>query len=284
MNRLEKTCLGGLISLPLAVSTIALGFLSTPPSISCHSVDQQADVSTRLHCAQQRAERETPESLAAAIDLLSDVPADDPYHEQSKRLIERLSIELFAKAEVEFQAGDLEKAVSMVRTPRGAKLPLPQDAKIKAWKSTWEQGEAVMKIALSQVEKREWTQAFQTANQLRQLGNEYWATEQYTSLTRQIQSDREMRDWSYRNSVEPQKKPKEPEFIAPQSPEVAQSPENDATIFRSVSAATEFPKLQPVPKPQPEAEVAPEPPIETLEPITETQPEPTPDTSERDRT
>jgi chaperonin cofactor prefoldin len=275
MNRLEKTCLGGLISLPLVVSTIALGFLNTPPSISCHSVDKQAAVSDRLHCAQQQAERQTPESLIAAIDLLTDVPADDPYYGQSKRLVERLSIELFAKAEVEFQAGDLEKAVSMMRA-------LPEDAKIKAWKSTWEKGEAVMKTALSQVEKREWKQAFQTANQLRQLENEYWATEQYDSLTRQIQSDREMRDWNYRNSVEPQKKPKEPEFIAPPLPEVAQSPENDASIFRSVSAVPEFPKLQPVSKPQPEAEIEPEPPIETLEPITETQPEPVQDASERD--
>lgn len=268
MNRLEKTCLAGLISLPLVVSTIALSFLSTPPSISCHSVDKQAASSTRLHCAQQRAERQTPESLTAAIDLLSDVPADDPYYEQSKRLIERWSIELLVEAEAEFQAGNLEKAVAMVRL-------LPQDAKIKTWKSTWEQGEAVMKTALTQVEKREWQQAFQTANQLRQLGNEYWAIEQYGLLTQQIQSDREMRDWSLKNPVEPQKKPKEPEFVVPQSPEIARStrplwiPDNPPSRSVSVAAEPPKPRSQPAAKiqPTPEAEVAPEPPIETIAPV-----------------
>lgn len=276
MNRLEKACLTGLVSLPLGVGTIAFGFLNTPVSISCDSLSENTEISTRLHCAQQRAQRQTPESLAAAIELLDNVATDDPYYEQSQRLIERWSLELITQAESEFQAGNLDKAISMLRV-------LPQDPKIKAWKSVWEKGESLTRTAQSQVEKREWQQAFQTARQLRQLDNEYWANQQYDSLSQQIQRDRELRDETFKNPVESKKPLKEIEQNLPELPKIARSqrpiwtPKEDAPIVRhsgneeTQPASPIEPEVPPV-QPAPQVEIEPEPPLETLDPIEPVEP------------
>ncbi|MBW4444229.1 MAG: hypothetical protein KME10_23990 [Plectolyngbya sp. WJT66-NPBG17] len=290
MNRLEKKCLIGLFALPVGISTIAFIILRTPPSIACHSIDETNTVSTRLHCAQQRAEQDTPESLATAIEMLENVPTDDPYHQQSAQLVQRWSNALSTKAETEVQAGNLDKGISIVRS-------LPQDAKVRSWKSLWEKGESLMKTALTQVEKREWQQAFQTASQLRTLDNEYWATEQYSSLMQQIQSDRELRDWKLRNPVEPRKPSKEIELNLPKPEKIAHStrslwkPQSDALISHSVSAIEQpkieqpKPEIKPTLKIQPSPESEPEPP---LEPIQSQEPPrieiPVPEPKKRDRT
>ncbi|HTL89001.1 MAG TPA: hypothetical protein VL134_06350, partial [Leptolyngbya sp.] len=152
MNRLEKTCLTGLIALPVGISAIALRDLSTPPAFSCSYIEAQTAVSIRLHCAQRRAERQTPESLAAAIEMLKDVPTDDPYRPQSDRLTHRWISELFAQAEIEIQAGNLDKAVAIVRS-------LPEEAKVRSWKALWAKGETLMQTAMAQMEQRKWQQA-----------------------------------------------------------------------------------------------------------------------------
>jgi hypothetical protein len=278
MNRLEKACLTGLVSLPLGVGTIAFGFLNTPVSISCNSLSDNTAISTRLHCAQQRAQRQTPESLAAAIELLNNVAIDDPYYDQSQRLIERWSLELINQAESEFQAGNLDQAIAMVRV-------LPQNAKVKAWKSIWEKGESLRRTAQAQVEKREWQQAFQTARQLRQLENEYWANQQYDLLSQQIQRDRELHDVTVKDPVDsPKKSPKETDLNLPEAPKIARSnrpvltPKEDAPIVRRSGKATTQPPASPiepeVPKvqPAPQVEIEPEPPLETLDPIEPVQP------------
>jgi len=264
MNRIEKTHLAGLIALPIGISTIALALLSTPPTIACYSIDASAAVSIRLYCAQQQAQRDTPESLAAAIDLLENVPIDDPYYQQTDRFVQHCSNQLLEKAETEVQAGNLEQGISMMRTPRGAKLPLHQEAKVRSWKSLWEKGEALMKTALTQMEQREWQQAFQTASQLRQFENEYWAVEQYNSLIKQIQSDREFRDWKLKSPIELDKTPKEIEFNQPKPEKIAHStrplwkPQDNSPIPRSVieqRIEPPKPKIQPKASPiQPSSE------------------------------
>lgn len=264
MNRLEKTCLSGLLALPIGVGLIALEFLNTPPSISCDYVDQHAAASVRLHCAQQRAQRGTPESLAAAIELLQSVPADDPYRQQSNQLIQRWSSELLATAEREVQAGNLDKGISMMQ-------PLAQEAKVRSWRLLWHKGESLMKTALEQTEKRQWQQAFQTAGQLRQFENEYWANEQYNSLLRQIQSDREFRDWTLRNPVEPDKNPKDIDL--PKLPKTARSTRPLWKIQDDVPVSTRAVKSQNDPpshsvsneQPKPD-EPSSHPPLPVLEP------------------
>lgn len=261
MNRLEKKCLIGLFALPIGISAIALAILSNPPTVACDSI-REAPVSIRLYCAQRRAERDTPESLAAAIAMLESVPMDDPYHQQSTELVQRWSNELLAKAEAEVQAGNLDKGISMVQS-------LPQDAKVRSWKSLWEKGESLMKTALAQKENREWQQAFETARQLQKLDNQYWAIEQYNSLMQQIQSDREFRDWKLRNPVEPSNpinsidfNPPKPERIVP-STRSLWKPQDEASANRPVSAIEQPKLVKPTPQIQPAPE--PEPPVEAVQ-------------------
>ncbi|GAP97194.1 hypothetical protein [Leptolyngbya sp. NIES-2104] len=265
MNRLEKKCLMGLLALPVGISTIAFIALRNPYSIECAQVEDSSPVSTRLHCAQQRANRDTPESLAAAIEMLQNVAIDDPYHQQSTQLIQRWSNALLMKAETEVQAGNLDKGIEIVRS-------LPQDAKVRSWKLLWEKGETLMKTALTQVEKREWHQAFETAKQLQKLENQYWATEQYNSLIDQIQNDREFRDWKLKNSVEPRKTPKQIELNLPKPEKVARQPRSlwkpQEDRARPVTAVeSPKPEIQPTPEIQPpqiQPSSDPEPPVEVL--------------------
>lgn len=267
MNRLQKNCLIGLLALPVGIGTIAFISLRNPYSIECLQVDHASPGSARLHCAQQRANRDTPESLAAAIEMLQTVPIDDPYHQQSIQLVQRWSNALLIKAETEVQAGNLDKGIAIVR-------PLSQDAKVRSWKLLWEQGEALMRTALTQVEKREWHQAFETAKQLQRLDNQYWATEQYNSLIDQIQSDQEFRDWKLKNPVEPRKTPKEIDLNLPKPEKVARRPRSlwkpPEDSVRAVSVVeSPKPEIQPTPEIQPpqiQPSPDPEPPVEVLQP------------------
>lgn len=270
MNRLERKCLIALFALPVGIGTIAFVSLRNPYSIECAQVENSSPVSTRLHCAQQRANRDTPESLAAAIEMLQNVPINDPYHQQSTQLVQRWRMALLTQAETEVQSGNLEKGIAIVR-------PLSEDAKVRSWKLLWEQGESLVRTALTQVEQREWHQAFETAKQLRKLDNQYWATEQYNSLIEQIQSDREFRDWKLKNPVEPRKTPKEldlnlakPEKAARQSRSLWK-PQEDVPISRPVSIVeSPKPESQPTPEieasPQIQPSPDPEPPVEVLQP------------------
>lgn len=262
MSQLEKKCLMALLALPVGIGTIAFISLRNPYSIKCSQVENSSPVSTRLHCAQQRANRDTPDSLAAAIEMLQNISIDDPYHQQSTQLIQRWSNALLTKAETEVQAGNLDKGIAIVRS-------LPQEAKVRSWKVLWEKGESLMKTALTQVEKREWHQALETAKQLQKLENQYWATEQYNLLIEQIQSDREFRDWNLKNPVEPHKTPKQIDLSLPKPEKVARQtrspwkPQEDNA--RPVTAIeSPKPELQPTPAIQPSSN--PEPPVEVLAP------------------
>lgn len=265
MNQLEKICLTGLIALPLGVITIAFGLLKTPASIGCQSAEDSTSA-TRLYCAEQQAQRGTPESLSAAIDRLKTISTDDPYRQQSDRLIQQWSSEILTQAETEVQAGNLERAISIARL-------LPQDTKIQSWRSLWEKGEALTKTALNQVEKREWRQAFQTAQKLQQLENSYWATNQYNALVKQIQSDRELRDTKPKDTIAPDTTAE----LEPSPPE----PENVVRTARPVKEVySDPPTARPVDnveQSQPQSSPEPEPPVlqEQLSP------EPVPETNDR---
>ncbi|MBD1845336.1 hypothetical protein H6F89_18385 [Cyanobacteria bacterium FACHB-63] len=264
MNQLEKICLTGLIALPLGVITIAFGLLKTPSSISCQAVEGFT-TATRLYCAEQHAQRGTPERLSAAIDLLKTIPTDDPYHQQSDRLIQQWSSEILTKAETEVQAGNLERAIAIARL-------LAQDTKIQSWRSLWEKGEALTKTALDQMEKREWKQAFQTAQKLQQFENPYWATEQYDSLVKRIQSDRELRDSKLKDAIAPsstaelEPSPPEPEN-AIRTARPIREVYSDSPTSRPVSAVQPSkPEIEPAIQSSPE----PEPPIPQEQPPLET--------------
>ncbi|MGG6268683.1 hypothetical protein ACQ4M3_21130 [Leptolyngbya sp. AN03gr2] len=288
MNRLQKKCLIGLLALPVGIGAIAFVSLRNPYSIECSQVENNSPVSTRLHCAQRRADRDTPESLAAAIEMLQNVPIDDPYHQQSTQLIERWKAELLTKAETEIQAGNLEKGISIVRS-------LSEEAKVRSWKLLWEKGESLMRTALTQVEKREWHQAFETAKQLQKLENQYWATEQYNSLIDQIQSDREFRDWKLRNPDEPRKTSKEINLNSPKPEKVARrsrslwKPQEDTPVSRPISVVeSPKPEIQPTPEiepsPQIEPSVEPKPPVEAIQPEEPPVEIPVPEAEKSDRT
>ena len=265
-SKLSERILIGVACLPLGIATIAYAILKTPFAIECLNVDVQSEVSARIHCAQLKAERRTPESLVSAIELIGNTPVEDPHHEEGKRLIERWSIELLNQAEVAFQAGNLERAIDIAKSlPAVAPNAHLVTERVRAWKITWTRAEVL-------------EQAFQLANRLRQLGNEYWETERRTALVEQIQSDRELRDWRLKQPVVAAK-PKQIPLAPPKKP-IARTrpplwePKDDATPVRPAEISVPAEAIAPPPIAKPESqtlppEVLPDPVLPTPEPTPE---------------
>lgn len=210
-----RAFLVGMALLPVGIGAIAYGILKTPVAIDCLNVNPASEVGARLHCAQIKADQQTPESLTSAIELVGTIPPEEPQAEEGKRLIEQWSIELLTQAETAYQEGNLEKAIDIAESLPNSEVAIE---KIRGWKITWTRAEAIEKTAIAQMEKKEWSQAFQLANRLRQLENQHWAKERYATLVEQIQSDRELRDLRLKNPVVVATKPKEIKLIPPKQP------------------------------------------------------------------
>lgn len=269
----EKFLFLGLLVLPLAVAVAAFESLKSAPEIACESVSSASAFSVRLQCAQLKAAQQTPDNLAGAIELVSDASAEDS--EAGHRLVKQWSKQLIEQGEAAFQAGDLEKAVRIIELLPQQSLDAQQvQERIRAWKVAWVKGEALEKEAQAQLEKEQWSQAFQLADQLRRVENSYWATERHAALVEQIQSDRELRDWKLKNPVQPtlatQPKASQPKIkFAALRP--SPKPALIAQVKKAVPVVSQNIEAQPIdlhsaPQlPMVEPEIEPEPPVLTEE-------------------
>jgi hypothetical protein len=198
MDTLSRhSLIAGLIVLPVGLIGIVCAIAKTPMAIHCSRVDAKSEVEARLHCSRVSAERQTPESLVRAIKLVRTIPDHAPLHQEGTRLIEQWSNDLLTQADRLYQAGDLGGAIAIAESlPLG--LPKSELAREKTqiWRLTWTHAQTIEKDILTRLQKGEWQQAFQLADQLQHFGNNYWSKERYTALIEKIHSNRELRDWT----------------------------------------------------------------------------------------
>jgi hypothetical protein len=198
MDTLSRhSLIAGLIVLPVGLIGIVCAIAKTPMAIHCSRVDAKSEVEARLHCSRVSAERQTPESLVRAIELVRTIPDSSPLHQEGTRLIDQWSNDQLTQADRLYQAGDLGGAIAIAESlPLG--LPKSELAREKTqiWRLTWTHAQTIEKDILTRLQKGEWQQAFQLADQLQHFGNNYWSKERYTALIEKIHSNRELRDWT----------------------------------------------------------------------------------------
>ncbi|MBW4417661.1 MAG: hypothetical protein KME13_00360 [Myxacorys californica WJT36-NPBG1] len=196
--------LTGLVAVLWGTALMAVKVLTTLPTFHCETVDEHSFLTARLHCAQNKANQQSPSGLAAAIQQVGDISPEEPLHSVGQELVESWHEQLLALGEAEFQAGNLKEAIRIAQliTERSSIYTQARD-RIAHWKATEETAATITQQATRQMEERQWGRAFQTAHQLQQIKSDYWAKQKYAVLVQQIQADREDRDWQLKTPVEP---------------------------------------------------------------------------------
>ncbi len=160
-----------------------------PKVPNCEEVSWRfASASMRMYCAQLEAEKKTASGLLWAIALIEELPLDHPLRPQINANVEEWATDLLNVAERNFQAGQLEKAISMAE-----KIPIKSEAhrlvaeRMERWRSIWSKGEESYNEAERQLRAGNWLLAFRFTVKLSYVKNNYWATIKYQELIDKIQ-------------------------------------------------------------------------------------------------
>ncbi|MBW4515990.1 MAG: hypothetical protein KME11_12295 [Timaviella obliquedivisa GSE-PSE-MK23-08B] len=155
-----------------------------------------ASSATRLYCAQELGNRQTPEDLHQSIRLLNSIALEDPLRSEGDRLIEQFSQTTLRLAEAAYQDGDLNFAVNIAqKIPRGIWTYRLAERNIDHWQTTWAKAESLYQKAEEQIEKRQWYSVLTLARKLLHLDNRYWETVKYAELMRSLQLAKESSEW-----------------------------------------------------------------------------------------
>lgn len=183
-----------LLLIPIGIGSIAVRELLLLPALPrCWNVAQSSNSgSTRVYCAEILANKQTVEDLRRAIQLINQVDADDPLRDKSDRLIKQWTQDILRLGEAEFQAGSLDRARDIAkRVPFNVATYTTAESKIKEWEEIWAKAEKIYSDVETEIDQENWFAAMTTARMLLTVGNQYWATTQYQTLMRLLQSSRE---------------------------------------------------------------------------------------------
>lgn len=185
-----------------------------------------ASSATRLYCAQELGNRQTPQDLHQSIRLLNGIDIEDPLRPEGDRLIDQLSQTTLRLAEAAYQDGDLNFAIDIAQQiPRGIWTYRLASRNIRHWQTTWAKAESLYQKAEKQIEKRQWYSVLPLARKLLNLDNRYWETVKYAELMRSLQSAKESTEWQVRQTRAAKLKPESlKETINKlQSPQISQA-------------------------------------------------------------
>lgn len=192
-SRLVKSALwlgGSSLLLPFGLGFWAVTQLSGLPDLpKCFTVSWvDSNPSTRLYCAKEMADRQSPPALQQAIRLVSGIPRENPLREEADRLIQGWTDDILSLGEAAYQNGNLEGAIEIAsRIPSDVRTRQQADARISQWKKTWDDAENLYQEAQTRLRTKEWYGVLAAARKLLVSGNRYWATTQHRDLMRQFQ-------------------------------------------------------------------------------------------------
>lgn len=151
-----------------------------------------ASASLRLYCAQLSADSRTVEGLLAAIALVEALPEDHPLRSQVNQQVEEWARDILNLAEKDYQAGNLEQAITKARQiPNNMAVAAIIEERIAKWQGTWTQGNDILSKLEENLRASNWNQSFRLAVDLLNLNNEYWATVKYNEALAKITVARE---------------------------------------------------------------------------------------------
>ncbi|GCL50649.1 hypothetical protein NIES3804_22170 [Microcystis aeruginosa NIES-3804] len=151
-----------------------------------------ASASLRLYCAQLSADSRTVAGLLEAIALVEALPEDHPLRSQVNQQVEEWARDILNLAEKDYQAGNLEQAISKARQiPNNMAVAAIIEERITKWQGTWTEGNEILSKLEENLRASNWNQSFRLAVDLLNLNNEYWATVKYNEALAKITVARE---------------------------------------------------------------------------------------------
>jgi hypothetical protein len=171
------------------------GFLATtallklPGSPTCHKyLLFIASAQNRISCAQIAAQKGTVEGFLEAIELVEYLSQDNPLRQQINQNVEDWARQILALAEVEFNQGKLQSAISIARKiPETTTVRELVEEKIDRWKGIWLEAEQTYGEFEKSLKLANWNQAFRAAVELAYIDNKYWSTVKYEETIKKIQ-------------------------------------------------------------------------------------------------
>ncbi len=151
-----------------------------------------ASASTRLYCAEAKAEKKNLQGLLDAINLVKDLPKDHPLRVEIDNYLAEWSQDILNLAEEKVQQGKLEEGIAIAqRIPDYLKAYELVADKIDKWQSIWAEAATIIREVEVQLRLSTWSKAIQASVQLTALKNNYWANIRYLEIVKKIELARE---------------------------------------------------------------------------------------------
>jgi hypothetical protein len=169
---------------------LALGLLLNPRAVpNCPEIFvPMSSSSLRVYCGQLAASKETLPDLVAALNLIKDISPDDPTRSYVNTNIQKWSNILLRLAEISYQEGKYDEAVSAVKNvPNNVPAYKIIAKRLVQWEETWTKAKAIDKEARELLASSKWVNAYAVAVELTHLNNRYWATTKYQELADLVQ-------------------------------------------------------------------------------------------------
>ncbi len=170
---------------------LALGLLLNPRAVpNCPEIFvPMSSASLRVYCGQLAASKETLPDLVAALNLIKDISPDDPTRSYVNTNIQKWSNIILRLAEISFQEGRYDEAVSAVKNvPNNVPAYKIIAKRLMQWEETWTKAQAIDKEARELLASSKWVNAYAVAVELTHLNNRYWATTKYQELADLVQT------------------------------------------------------------------------------------------------
>lgn len=188
-----------LLSVILALSFGGVGFIATtallrlPNNPSCNRISLFFSSATnRIYCAQLQADKNTVDSLLAAITLLEALSPNHPLRNEINRHIAEWSNDILLLAEKELDKGKLEEAIVIARKiPSQVENYNVIEEKIAQWTKTWDKAEAIQEEVEAELRNSQWNKAFLVAVKFLNIDNDYWQNTKYQETVKIINLARE---------------------------------------------------------------------------------------------
>jgi hypothetical protein len=169
---------------------LALGLLLNPRAVpNCPEIFvPMSSSSLRVYCGQLAASKETLPDLVAALNLIKDISPDDPTRSYVNTNIQKWSNIILRLAEISYQEGRYDEAVSAVKNvPDNVPAYKIIAKRLVQWEETWTKAQAIDKEARALLASSKWVNAYSVAVELTHLNNRYWATTKYQELADLVQ-------------------------------------------------------------------------------------------------
>ena len=153
---------------------LAVGNLLNPQAVpNCPEVFvPMSSASLRVYCGQLAASKETLPDLISALKLVEGIAPNDPTRTYVDSNVQRWSLVLLRLAEIKYQEGKYEEAVSATKkVPNTVPAYKVVAKRVKQWQETWAKALEIDAEARALLHSPKWPNAYTEVVKLTHLNN-----------------------------------------------------------------------------------------------------------------